>query len=319
MKRKSLVISIVLSALVAAIAVSISKGARAVEVTINVKDLPEHGLHIIGPSDSSFDGMMAKVIRNEPAAVVEALRPYSFFLRNAGGKHVVAYKIRWECTKPNGTVIYKDSSKSSAWIFTDESGADLERVLPRDDSIIKPNTTWFFSLGAAPRELDDSSGTVEQDSWSAVIKGENTQGQAPPPDKTKALRFVTAELSTYTSITIILDGVFFEDGTFVGPDATGFFDAVKSEIDAKFDLLAELGKAASQAKSGDEIFKHIEEEADGPEVDLGPNSTPADYYRFHKKRFSQELVAQKTALGSAQTFKQATKRLEKPWPKLRKQ
>jgi len=319
MKRKSLIISVVLSALVVAIVVSISRGARAVEVTINVKDLPEHGLHIIGPSDPSFDGMLAKVTRNEPAAAVEALRPYSFFLRNAGGKHVVAYKIRWECTKPDGTVIYKDSSKSSAWIFTDESEADLERALLRDDSIIKPNTTWFFSLGADPRELDDPSGSVEQGSWSAVIKSENTQGQAAPPDKTKALRFVRAELGTYTSITIMLDGVFFEDGTFAGPDATGFFDAVKSEVDAEFDLLAGLGKAAPQAKSGDEIFKYIEDDADGPDVDLGPNSTPADYYRFHKKRFSQELVAQKTSLGSARTIKQALKRLEKPWPKLRKQ
>lgn len=319
MKRKPFLIFVVIAMIFVSVGIFINRGVRAVNVSINVKDLPEYGLHIIGPSDPSFDSMLAKATKDEPASVVELIKPFTFFLSNTGSKHVIAYKFRWECTKPDGAVIYKDSSTSSAWIFTDDVG-DLNKALNKSQDIIKPNSTWLFSLGLAPRQLDNSPSRPEQSGvWATISNRTDSQENMGVPDQNQALKLLHNELAAYTSITIVLDGVFFADGSFAGPDATGFFDAVKSEVDAKLDILNGFQEGIRKGKPSDEIFKEITDISDEPDVDLGPDSTASDYYRFHRKIFAQELLSQQQSSGSEQTIKHALKRLEKPWVKLRKQ
>jgi hypothetical protein len=319
MKRKSFILSLIVSGLALAAGILLlNRGARAVNVTINVKDLPEHGLHIIGPSHPTFHGMLAALTGNEPRAAAEAVKLYSFFVKNTGHQAVVAYKIRWECRKADGTVIYKDSSVSSAWIFAGP-GEDVKKNLRRADSVIGPNSTWFYSLALAPRRLGNSSHALEKrEGWAAVVKNDDSQGQKPAPDRAGAVELLNAELSKYTSITIILDGVFFEDGTFAGPDAAGLFGAIKAEVDAKRDLFREVQRGKQQGKSEEEIFHAIDDTANAADVDLGLDSTPSDYYKFHKKLYARELLNQREFLGADEVISSVRKQLQRPWVEPRK-
>lgn len=302
-----------MAALLASI-LGINRSAQAV-VRINVKDLPEHGLSILAPSDPSFDALLSAVVASDEP--VELLKPYSIFLKNTGGRSVIAYKLRWECAKADGTVIHKDSSISSAWVLMNEDGAGVGDA----PEVIRPNSIWFYSLVAPPRRLGAAAGAVDSGGWAVVLdrkKVAGGSGSAGRPTTAGALQLLNTELGRYASITVTLDGALFDDGTFVGPDASGFFGAVKAEVDAKFDLLAEIRNGRLRGKSEEEIFRTIDEAAGGPDVSLGPDSTADDYYKLHKKIFAQELLGYGQAVGRRLAMTRALKQLEKPWVRVRK-
>jgi hypothetical protein len=298
----------------------LGKGVEAVNVKINKKDFPEHGITIISPSDQSFDQLMARLAGRTPGFPVEELKPFSIFIKNTGNHPIVAYKLRWECVKEDGTIIYKDSSFSAAWILMD-SGPEHEKSKARATTIIRPNSTWFISLNSDPLSLAGSATNPEDlNRGHGVIHDPEQYNQLVlDSEKIAVLRqSVAKEMAQYTNITIILDGAFFDDGSFVGQDGTGFFEAVKAEIDANKDLLSEIRNGLQQRKALGEIFKAIEDLAAEPDVSLGPDSTPPDYYKYHKKEAAREYLGYRRAWGEDYATKHALQQLNKLWAKLRK-
>lgn len=295
------------------------KGVEAVNVKINKKDFPQHGVTIIGPSEPAFDLLMSDLAQGRPDFPAEELKPFSVFIKNTGKRSIVAYKLRWECRKGDGTVIYKDSSFSAAWVLM-SSGAEQEQAITQADTIIKPDSTWFLSLNSDPLPLyHPPTGPEDFNKGHGVSSREPGQVVVQGSEKIAALRRSNAkELAQYTDITIILDGAFFDDGSFVGQDSTGFFDAVKAEVDANRDVLREIQAGFQQSKPTNEIFKRIEDLTAEPDVSLGPDSTPLDYYNYHKKEIAREYLGYKEAWGGDNATKRALQQLNKTWAKLRK-
>lgn len=296
------------------------KGVEAVSVKINKKDFPEHGVTIISPSDTSFDQLMAKLAERTPGFPVEELKPFSIFIKNTGSHPIVAYKLRWECMKEDGTVIHKDTSFSAAWILMG-SGPEHEKSTARATTIIRPNSTWFISLNSDPLSLNGSvMNPKDLNRGHGIINDpEQYNKLVLDSEKIAALRqSVAKEMAQYTNITIILDGAFFDDGSFVGRDGTGFFEAIKAEIDANKDLLSEIRNGLQQRRTVGEIFKSLEDLAAEPDVSLSPNSAPSDYYKYHKKEIAKEYLGYKRAWGEDYATKHALQQLNKPWPTLRR-
>lgn len=299
-----------------------TKGARAMSIKFNIKDMPEHGLTLIGPSEPSFDSLLAALMKGKPHVPAELLRPYSVFIKNKGKKDVVAYKLRWECAKRDGTTIFKDSSTSSAWVLMNWAGPDHERAVAEAGQVVRKNSVWFYSLKAPPQPMEATEEDTDADGgWHAIAgagEAAASPGRARAAEEADAIRLLNAELQTYTAITVSLDAVVFDDGTFAGPDTSGFLGAVRAEIDARYDLLREMQMGLQGNKKADDIFAAVEAAAAQPAVDIGPESTPPDYYQYFRKRYAEEFLGYRQSMGSERALRQALRQLDKEWTKLKK-
>src|SRR6266550_1924362 len=61
---------------------ALSRSSQAVSIKMNIKDLPQHKLKLIGPSDPSFDERLRSELRGESNEVVDSLKPFSVFFEN---------------------------------------------------------------------------------------------------------------------------------------------------------------------------------------------------------------------------------------------
>src|SRR6185295_4351954 len=107
-----------------------------------------------------------------------------------------------------------------------------------------------------------------------------------------------ADLLQASDITVSLDGVFFDDGTFVGPNVSGFFERIQAMVSAKLDLISEIALANEQGKV-EEAFDSVRAKGVVADVKITSESTPEDYYRYYSKLFAGEISAMKMHYGNA--------------------
>src|SRR6266849_5842139 len=92
-----------------------------------------------------------------------------------------------------------------------------------------------------------------------------SQSQENQTDNSGAIRaLMLSELSKATDITVSLDGVVFDDGTFVGSNLI-FFQQIQAVVNAKVDLLRELAEASEQGKI-DQALESIAAKSREPDV-----------------------------------------------------
>ena len=287
----------------------LSRTSQNMSIRIHSKDLPEQGLTIINPSDPSFDARLANAVAGEPSEVVNDFKPYSIFLENKSRQTVVAYMIQWCFTKGDGTNdCYRKAFSSPRALM---EGEYLPAEYEARSGRIKPNSSILFSLispdGSGPFRLSISREEAEK------IK------QGAKPDKSELLHRFSSELAKYTDVTVSIDGAFFEDGTFVGDDTSGFFVQIEAQINAKRDLLNELAvNTADPHKSKDEVFSHLRTFAEQPATDLSNQSTPADYYNHFKRFYANEILSMRQTLGDEKGLAIALEPIKKPWRRLTK-
>ena len=277
-------------------------------IKVHKKDLPEHSLTIIGPSDPYFDALLSAHLKGEPNEVIDRLKPFSFFVENKSKQTVVAYMVQWCFTTPDGiTQCYRQSLSNPRALM---DGDNLSEDMMKQSGRIKPGATRFFSL-VAP---DGSGG------FSVPARPEELEQlkRGALPDRDTLFQRYSAELSKYSDLTVSIDGAFFDDGTFVGPDTAGFFDETKAQISAKYDLLNEIARGLSKGKSKDEIFKDLVDTANQPEVRLNSKSAAADYYNYYKRHSADEILRSRNFVGDEKALAIALIPTKKPWRVLRK-
>jgi hypothetical protein len=308
MRKTIALIMLVISVVVLSAGFVLSRSVRAMSIKIHKKDLPEHGLTIIGPSDPSFDTLLSAQLKGEPNEVIDRLKPFSFFVENKSKQTVVAYAVQWCFTKQDGS--NECSIKSLVNPRALMEGDNLSEEMLEQSGRIRPNSTSFFSL-ISP----DGSGLFRVKARPEEVE---QLKQGVEPDRATLLQRYSDELSRYSDITFSIDGAFFDDGTFVGPDTTGFFDKTKAEIGAKYDLLNEIARGLSRGKSKDDMFNELADMSNQPTVRLNSKSSAADYYNFHKKHLAEEISRSRSAVGDDKALARALSSLKKPWRTLKK-
>lgn len=263
-------------------------------VRLNAADIREHGLIIIASGETSFDGMWDVLRGGMPDSTLEAIRPYSVFIKNTGHRAVVAFVLKWEMARPDGRVITKTHQYVTIYSLMGDGTADSR------GHVIKPNTAWLAFPGFA--------GTQDGPEL-------NSGG----PRFAAYLESVSSDLAQYNSVTVSLDGVFFEDGGFVGPDATGFFSKVEALINANRDLRREIAAGIKSGSSPEDVFGRVTNEANKPRVRTGRNSTADDYYNRFKRSAAEELLQMRSVSGDDKTLEHALRPQKRPWPTLRKE
>jgi len=125
--------------------------------------------------------------------------------------------------------------------------------------------------------------------------------------------------ANYSEVTVSIDGAFFEDGTFVGPNTTNFFEQTKAVIDARRDLLNEIGNGLSNnTLTVKDASNYVEEIANSNPNALNSHSTVTDYYDHFRALYAYEIVQMKRVHGADKGLEIALLPLHKPWAKLTK-
>jgi len=290
-------IAILLVAVGATAATGVIKGSHSspqrINLQFNTKDIPGSGLNIVTPADPDFDGTV-KARLGAKMAVIEPLLPFTVLLRNSGDRTVIAYSLKWELMRNDGQTLTQNRSYTTLWKLMGVEGAD------RDGNIIRPNS---FAL-AAPANLDlnhFADNEVNND-----------------PKLQEYVTNIRSELAAFSGMTVTLDGVFFDDGTFVGPDTTDYFLKVKKLRDARRDLYLELQLALKQGKPSNQALQRVEDVASEPDVRLTSSATPDDYYKKYKKEAASELLRIRKSSGDDKAVERAVELLKNSWLDLKK-
>lgn len=276
-------------------------GSKDMNQSIVTKDIPEHGLVIVGPADLAYDDMVASLSQSNPDAdVIEALRPYSVFVKNTSNRAVVACTLKWELTDANGATKTETTGFIATWRLMNQGASGA------GGSIIKPRSEWFF----APSNTD-----VFQNKKSDVPFSPDATYQQIQASFVKEL---IDRFEQYQRITVSLDGAFFDDGTFVGPDTTQFFTQVEALRNARRDLYSELEQGFKRGDSLNEVFKQAESLASAPDVRLSVASTAADLYNHTKKNVAAEILRMRNKVGDQKTLEFVARPLRSPRIDLKK-
>jgi hypothetical protein len=314
MKKTILFVSTLIVSMSVTTGFVFSRLTQTMRARINAKDLQEYGLTVIKPSDPDFDRLASESLGGVPSDEIESLKPLSVFIKNTGNKIVVSYAIVWEGVEAGGKrKAFKMFSANSEALTDPQEFFD---ALPRTnlDATIRPGRTRLISL--LPLPLSVRSGGA------GGFGGRNQDGQQGSTDGgATELRQRSSELlARYTDLTVTIDGVFFDDGTFVGPDDTGFFDRMKAQVEAKLELRRGIAEKLGHGKSKDEIFKDIEAKA-GANTNvqsLARISSPTDAYNFFSRFFAGQILTNRKAYGSERALEKALGPKNRPEIVLRK-
>lgn len=265
-------------------------------VRLDVHDLPEYGLHIISPVDPSFKGMMSAYFQDKRQDTLDLFQPFSVFVKNTSKRHAVAYTLKWELIRADGKVLTHISSYATPEILMgynmpDDTSAKTKTHILKSGAI--RYFTWNTSVGS---DFNDSIGIISGGSQNPNNANE-VKRAGRERDKAALLNQLNNELTQATNLTVSIDGAFMDDGTFVGPNTTNFFEQIKAQVDAHHDLLNSVVAAVQNDKELDNVFNSMQ--AQSGTLDALPNgaSTPAEHYNFYLKVYGREFAGMRDAYG----------------------
>lgn len=317
MKKTIVVASLLIIVLSTGTGFIISRGTQNMGVRMSAKDLSDYGLTIIRPSDPDFDALAAEHLKDVPVEAVDNIKPLTFFIRNASRRTVVAHAIIWDCVDANGKPQRIKELHANSEALTDAE--EYFAALPRTnlDKTIRPGGARLFSLLALPRSAGRDGPGVSVDS----DDGTSLSGGGGASSAESLAHAASKLLSKCAELTVSVDGVFFDDGAFVGPDEAGLFDQVRAQVEAKLELRREIGARVARGERADEIFKDLELKASA-EGTRNPLSITAieDRRRHFRQFFANLLVLQGKAYGRDKALEMALgpKGKGRPEPRLRK-
>lgn len=276
---------------------SVNQKTDTASVIFNVKDFPEHGIYLIGPSSPSFAQMAAQLIKGNEYSVTD-FPPYSVFLRNTSSHSVVGYRLTWECVDNKGDAAHKDVSNIISYIFLHGDESERNKTMAGEAGVIGPNSTWFISLDHLARRVE-GIGEVQTDESIFVSQ----------------LQEISRDFS---KVTISVDGLFFDDGAFLGADTTNFFDEVQSQMDARYEVLNEVERGLQSGAKFEDIQRKLEQMASQPSSELGTSPSRIEYMNCFRVLFAKDVLGMKAIYGAEKAIEDVHQQLSKPWVPLRK-
>jgi hypothetical protein len=283
-------------------------GSSPKGIRVHSRDLPEEGLVIVRPSDASFSAKFAKEMEGQSQSTANLVQPFSVFLENRSEQTVVAYMIQWCFTRSDGANdCYRKAFVAPRALMDGAKGTAEDEAR---SGTVKPNSSVFLSL-ISP----DGRGSFRVRVPTTREEAEKIK-QGATPDLTQR---VQAELARYTDVVVTIDGAFFDDGSFVGDDVSGFFDQINAQVKAKYDLLSEVKTESDKPqRTHEEIFHHVEDAASQNPLPISPQSNAADHYSYYKQFYAHQILSSRQILGDEKALQRSLGEIKKAWPTLRK-
>ena len=251
-------------------------------VKFNLKDLPEHGISLIAPSAPN-------------------IYPYSVLLKNTSSRAVVGYSIKWECFDGKNESAARNTSydrhlrSNLGVVFLYGEETERKAILKNLDEVIWPNSIWLISYDFPARPID----TVVDKVIPEISETALAEMGAVCPE-----------------VTITVDGVFFDDGVFVGPDTIGFFAHVDTQMAVRHEVLEKVQSELKSGKTPAEVFHGLEQivNSESSEPRGETEMSRADF----RKLFARDVLGMRNVEGVDKAIEKIQLQLSKPWLKPRK-
>lgn len=249
------------------------------------EDLPKHRLVLVPPASEDYDPLLADIQRRlaDPIdgspPLPERLRPRispedrptSAILLNRSSKAIAALQVVWRFETETGR-----SYRHSEGMLSPQGL--LLRFGRSDDAQFKLYGYWHTILPGSKRYLGESG-----------MVGDNTDVRPPAPDEKWRGGIIGGtgrgggnSRDPIRQVTLMLDGVFFLDGEFVGPNAERLFEQTVAEAESHLMVARIAQEGHNKGLRPGDILAEIER-ATGP----APERPPMDL-AFRNPGASQE-------------------------------
>ncbi len=299
---------------------SIAWRASAKKVALHAKDLREHNLLVIAPTEPGFEQEVARIMGHKTAKQrqdLESLKPFSVIVKNESSKAVIAYALRWDITSVAGVTVSHVTSYAEPSTLLGREPNNKRDV----GAAIAPRSMRYVSI-TAPVTESSQDGLISTSTVNPVAT--DSAGQiaqlGSAKNETALVDLLSAELASAESLTVSLDAAVFDDGTSVGPDTSGLFAQLKAEMEAQDDLLKDSLRAVERGKPVKEVFDDLATIANQQVAPFSEHPSPSDYYEFYKREFAHEATQMRAAMGDdkkalwtvTQPIRQPRYRLHRP-------
>jgi hypothetical protein len=131
--------------------------------------------------------------------------------------------------------------------------------------------------------------------------------------------------SRFRSVELVLDGVFFSDGEFLGPNQMHLWEDVYYDCEVKLEAARIAAQGKREARSAQEIVAEVNRFT-GPPSDLrelppmasGEPVNAEDFRKWHRGQLARQISSQTQYQGDDGVVKMLLSWLETPSPKLRR-
>ena len=282
---KKLILLILVVILSASSAYILSHFLKNMQINYIARDLPQSWLIIVKPYDPEFEVLARQFLTQHPDPDFDKIRPFSIFLKNNNSRAVVAHSVVWQFIDQTGKSINSTHNYINSPALTD---GILLPAQPNEltNEVIPAN--GFVLLSIAPKLVIDGGGGGR-----AVDKNEikNT-----PRTGYREIRLNSIEnlyrdlLNGKSEVVINIDGAFFEDGGFVGPDLTNFFNTTEAHVRAKRDLVSFIDNSLKKGMPEETIFQTIKQRAEIKLKKSPDMRRVEDVYDFSTKTFANYFL-----------------------------
>lgn len=255
-------------------------------------DLREFGVEVISSTDFNFDAELINYVggNDELLPIVNSAKPFAFFIKNNSSKEIVGISLRWKVTDSKGNNTEIPQSEANPGVLMGIKPIDPKMV--GKTSLINSKDLKFFTY------FND---IVGQKVAFANMRSKNPSIQYPNPFGSENSQTDISKLNSqkenflrnYADCSVSIDGIFFNDGTFVGEDQNFFFDTLRGDIEARKDILMALTEAKSLGKTNADILDDILSRTVNISVNLtdlrAGNATREQVYDLSYKNYLKNL------------------------------
>lgn len=202
-------------------------------------DLMESGVEIIGPENNDFGRELSVLVGNDKdlISLVESASPLSFIIKNNSAKEIVGVSFRWSFVKNDGETQTIPQIQTNPGVLMGIKPVDPGMV--GRTSIINSNDIRFFSYFGA---------LLEQEIVNANMRFKHATLQYPSnsnrEERSRLSSYIETKkkllLNRFSEISVSIDGILFNDGSFAGDDRNHFFPSMSGRLQARKDFLRKL-------------------------------------------------------------------------------
>ena len=265
--------------------------------------LPQYGLVLVQPSSLDYAPLLADIERrlDQPAdgapPIPEKFRPRisepdrstSAILLNKSPKTIAAMQAVWRFETVSG-----GSYRHSRGMLSPKSL--LLRFGRSEESLLKLYGYWHTILPGSKRYLTESG-----------MVGDNTDVRPPTPDEEWQGGVVAgiagsgsvgvSSRDEVKQVTLVLDGVFFLGGEFVGPNRERLFEQTVADAEAHFLVARTARNDHNKGLTPGQILAEIERTTgpapEHPTMNIGfrnPDATPEEFRRAALQQIAFQLA-----------------------------
>jgi hypothetical protein len=240
---------------------------------ISCEDLASYGVYLVAPSAPEYQSIVADIVnrlhsrpKGGPPLGDECLaftsehgHNHSAVLLNHAGRAIASIAYIWHARLANGRVVTHSYSP----------GTNASVLLPFClNKLISKHHYYWHTIFPGSKRLVRFNGS---------ILGDNTDTRPPEPDELWHEGFFYSSSVDRTEgepVKLSLDGVFFEDGGFAGPDQLGSWEQTVSAAETYLEVGALAREARHSGMSADEFFRTVRDLTGQPEKGRLPPPPP---------------------------------------------